>query len=68
MSPVPGFPLRGKDAPDRAYEHLAKYHGIDATVARHRLHKLKAMAGLGPPDDVMIGRTGGYNRKSGTGG
>jgi hypothetical protein len=37
---------------------LERYHGLDATIASNRLHKIKAQAGLGATDEVVIGRTG----------
>lgn len=57
-SSIPGFPYRGPNAPERAYENLAKNHGVDRGVASDRLHKLKEGGGLGATDDVVIGRTG----------
>lgn len=63
---VPGRPFRGKNAPEAACRHLSKYHGIDPNVASNRLHKLKQSAGLGPADDVIIGRTGNvYDARTG---
>jgi hypothetical protein len=63
---IPGKPFRGNDAPQRAYQHLAKFHGIEPQVARNRLEKLKKQGGLAPPDDVIIGRTGDvYNAITG---
>ena len=55
---IPGRPFRGTDAPARAFAHLRDYHGIDPVIASNRLHKLKAAGGLGPADEVVIGRTG----------
>jgi hypothetical protein len=55
---IPGRPYEGPTAPDRAYEHLAAYHGVDKGTASDRLHSIKARAGLGPIDNVVIGRTG----------
>lgn len=55
---IPGRPFRGNNAPQQAYKHLERFHGIPPSVARNRLHKLKEQAGLGPADDVAIGRTG----------
>ena len=66
MKPIPGKPFRGKDAPDDAFRHLRKNHGIGPTIASHRLHKIKGNASLRPDDDVVIGRTGDvYNAKNG---
>jgi Family of unknown function (DUF6188) len=56
-SSIPGFPFRGPNAPERAYENLAKHHGVDRGVASDRLHKIKEAGGLGATDDVVIGRT-----------
>jgi hypothetical protein len=66
MTPIPGFPFRGKDAPREAYRHLKENHGVDESVASNRLHKIKDRALLGPTDDVVIGRTGDvYNAATG---
>jgi hypothetical protein len=63
---IPGNPFRGKDAPAKAFKHLENFHGVDAKDASHRLHRLKGQAGLGPADDVVIGRTGDvYNAVTG---
>jgi hypothetical protein len=42
-----------------AFKHLEKYHGISEVLASRRLHQIKAAAGLGPADNVLIDRTGG---------
>ena len=55
---IRGHPYSGPTAPERAYEHLAAYHGVDRGTASDRLHSIKARAGLGPIDNVVIGRTG----------
>lgn len=55
---IPGNPFRGPNAPEQAFKHLEKYSGLDPKVASNRLHKLKDAGGLGPADDVIIGRTG----------
>ena len=66
MNPIPGYPFRGMHAPERAYEHLEHYHGLDQSIASNRLHKIKHAAGLAPDDDVAIGRTGDvYNEATG---
>ncbi len=66
MSAIPGNPFTGPNAPQQAYKHLQKYHGVDPTVASNRLHKIKQQAGLGAADDVAIGRTGDvYNAATG---
>lgn len=66
MAVIPGNPFRGPNAPQQAYKHLKKYHGIDPTVASNRLHKIKQRAGLGAADEVVIGRTGDvYNARTG---
>ncbi len=66
MAPVPGNPFRGPKAPELAYRHLQRFHGIDPVTASHRLHKLKQQSGLGADDDVVIGRTGDvYNAVTG---
>jgi RHS repeat-associated protein len=62
----PGNPFTGKDAPQQAYKHLQKYHGLDPNTASERLHRIKAASGLGAADDVAIGRTGDvYNAATG---
>jgi RHS repeat-associated protein len=66
ICPVPGKPFRGKGAPEKAYEHLNKHHGVSPEVAGNRLHKLKKHGNLAPDDDVIIGRTGDvYNGSTG---
>jgi hypothetical protein len=66
MSRIPGNPFAGPNAPAPAYKHLERFHGIDPTVASNRLHKIKAQAGLGAADEVVIGRTGDvYNAATG---
>ncbi|WP_029215371.1 RHS repeat-associated core domain-containing protein [Kallotenue papyrolyticum] len=66
VQPIPGRPFRGRNAPEQAYGHLEKYHGVDRKTARNRLHKLKEQAGLAPDDDVVIGRTGDvYDERTG---
>ena len=63
---IPGRSFRGKDAPQKAFRHLEKYHGVAPNVASNRLHKIKEQANLGAADDVVIGRTGDvYNAKTG---
>lgn len=57
-SSIPGFPLRGPNAPERAYDNLAKHHGVPRGVASDRSHRIKEASGLGARDDVVIGRTG----------
>ena len=65
-SKISGRPFTGKNAPTKAYRHLKKYHGVDPTAASNRLHKLKKLGGVGPADDVAIGRTRDvYNAKTG---
>jgi hypothetical protein len=64
--PIPGRPFIGVNAPKLAFDHLWKYHGVDPVTASNRLHKPYALGGLGPADDVAIGRTGDvYNAKTG---
>jgi hypothetical protein len=64
--PIPGNPFRGKSAPQRAYDHLERNHGLDPHVAGRRLHNIKDRAGLGATDDVVIGRTGDvYDARTG---
>ena len=54
------------NAAKRAFEHLDEFHGVDPATASNRLHKLKARGGLGPADNVTIGRTGDvYDAKTG---
>lgn len=66
MIEILGKPFRGPDAPKDAFEHLAENHGLDPTVASHRLHVLKTLGGMGPADDVVIGKTGDvYNAATG---
>ena len=55
---IPGNPFRGANAPQRAFEHLEKYSGLDPNVASARLHRLKKMGGLAADDVMVIGRTG----------
>jgi hypothetical protein len=63
---VPGNPFRGPGAPQRAFDHLERFHGLDPHVASNRLHTLKHSGGLGAADDVIIGRTGDvYNAQTG---
>jgi hypothetical protein len=63
---IAGNPFRGKNAPQLAYQHLERFHGVDPVVASNRLHKLKKAGGLGAADDVVIGRTGDvYNAANG---
>jgi hypothetical protein len=57
---IPGNPFTGPNAHAHAYTHLERFHGLDPTVASNRLHKIKALAGLGAADDVVIGRTGTF--------
>jgi hypothetical protein len=65
-SPIPGNPFRGPTAPQQAFQHLQRFHGIDPAVASNRLHRIKQAAGLGAADDVVIGRTGDvYNAVTG---
>ncbi len=56
--PVPGNPFTGPTAPQRAFEHLDDFHGLDPHVASNRLHTIKQQAGLSAADDVIIGRSG----------
>jgi len=42
-----------------AFKWLEKYHGISEVLSSERLHNIKASAGLGPADNVLIDRTGG---------
>jgi len=63
---IPGNPFRGADAPQRAFEHLAKFSGLDPKVANARLHRLKEAGRLGGRGEVAIGRTGDvYNARTG---
>jgi len=63
---IPGHPFQGRDAPQEAFSHLARYHGLDRAVASNRLHKIKEKANLAPTDDVVIGRTGDvYDSRTG---
>jgi hypothetical protein len=63
---VPGNPFRGPGAPQRAFDHLERFHGLDPHVASNRLHTLKQSGGLGAADDVIIGRTGDvYDARTG---
>jgi hypothetical protein len=63
---IPGNPFRGANAPQRAFDHLEKYSGLDPNVASARLHRLKRAGNLGGDDDVVIGRTGDvYNALTG---
>jgi hypothetical protein len=58
MAVIRGNPFRGPNAALLAYEHLRRYHGVDASAAADRLHRIKSRAGLGPAEDVAIGKTG----------
>ena len=58
MPEIRGNPYRGPNAPERAYNHLGKYHGISRETATDRLHRIKRQSGLSPTDNVVIGRTG----------
>lgn len=58
MPEVPGNPYRGADAPERAYAHLQRFHGVERLMATQRLHRIKQRSGLGATDNVVIGRTG----------
>jgi RHS repeat-associated protein len=63
---IPGKPFRGQAAPEKAYDHLKKNHGVDPEVASNRLHRLKEQTGMGPTDNVAIGKTGDvYNAQTG---
>jgi RHS repeat-associated protein len=63
---IPGRPFRGPNAPERAFDHLAEFHGIDQHVASNRLHRIKDHFGIGAAEDVVIGRTGDvYNAATG---
>ena len=63
---IPGNPFRGPNAPQDAFAHLKKYHGLDPNTASNRLHVIKKDAGLGAADDVVIGRTGDvYDARTG---
>jgi RHS repeat-associated protein len=63
---IPGNPFRGKHAPEEAFKHLEKNHGLDPTIASNRLHKLKELFNLAPDDNVVIGRTGDvYDERTG---
>ncbi len=63
---IPGRPFTGANAPDAAFEHLDRFHGLDTNVASNRLHQLKESGGLGAADDVAIGRTGDvYDARTG---
>lgn len=63
---IPGRPFYGPRAFHWASKHLLKHHGIQVAVSSVRLHRLKEEAGLGPADDVVIGRTGDvYNAITG---
>lgn len=67
MQRIPGNPFRGVLALERAYDHLRRYHGVPPHVTGHRLHLLKAIGGLAPDDDVVIGKTGDvYNALDGS--
>jgi hypothetical protein len=66
MTPIPGNPFTGSDAPANAYGHLERFHGVKPGDASYRLHRIKGAAGLGPNEDVVIGRTGDvYNSSTG---
>lgn len=45
---VPGRPFTGKEAPDKAYKHLEKFHGVNPNDASERLHRIKEKSGLNP--------------------
>lgn len=63
---IPGNPFRGSNAPQRAFDHLEEFHGLDPHVASNRLHAIKQHFGIGAADDVVIGRTGDvYNAQTG---
>ncbi len=59
MDEIPGNPFRGEDAPERAYRHLQRYHGVDPGEASDRLHAIKQRHGLGAAERVVIEKTGG---------
>lgn len=54
---IPGNPFRGKNASQRAFEHLSDHHGLDPHVAGNRFQSLKEKY-LRGSDDVASGRTG----------
>ncbi|MGH8991090.1 MAG: hypothetical protein ACRDZ7_06130, partial [Acidimicrobiia bacterium] len=63
---IPGRPFTGRNAPQKAFDHLGEHHGLDPRVASNRLHVLKQQGGLGAADDVVIGKTGDvYNAQTG---
>lgn len=45
INKIPGRPLRGPNAPQEAFDHLKKYHGVNPEVASNRLHRLKEQGG-----------------------
>jgi hypothetical protein len=62
MEPIPGRPFRGQNAPELAYSHLARFHGVSRGDASDRLHAIKSRHGIGPTERVVIERTGGVYR------
>lgn len=64
MEPIPGRPFRGENAPELAYWHLARYHGVSPGDASDRLHAIKRRHGVGPRERVVIGKTGYVYRET----
>lgn len=58
---APKLPSNARRTADEqeVYRRLAKFHGIDDTTARHRLHVIKKKSGRAPNDDVLFDLTGG---------
>jgi hypothetical protein len=58
--PIPGRPYRGSgnELADKWWKLQGNRRGITRGQVRERLHQMKDGAGLGPTDDVVIGRTG----------
>ena len=55
---VPGNPFRGENADERCFAHLERFHRISRYTASIRLHHIKLLAGVGPAEAVVFGRTG----------
>ncbi len=63
---IPGRPYRGIGAPDAWWKEQGQDRGISRGEVGERLHDIKRRAGLGPTDDVAIGKTGDvYDERTG---
>jgi RHS repeat-associated protein len=63
---IPGNPYKGTGAPDAWWKEQGEERGITRGEVSDRLHDIKNRAGLGPTDDVAIGKTGDvYDERTG---